>query len=229
MKRIGRFDAALTGIMAVAALAVAAASVKVAFFPGATTVTRESPELLPEAAWRESMTSAIPINSAPNAPITVMVFADLECPACKAFHDTLKEVVAARPGEIAVVHMHHVLQYHRFARPAALALECATRVDAQAAWLDVIYAKQDSLGLKRWEAYAHDAGIADSTFIRACATEEVEVSPDRIEAGARWAREFEIRGTPGVVVNGWRLPNVPSISELVTLVDTLLSGGTLES
>jgi protein-disulfide isomerase len=48
------------------------------------------------------------------------------------------------------------------------------------------------------------------------------VESARIAAGVALAREFSIKGTPGVIVNGWRYPRPPSEQQLVGLISSLL-------
>ena len=79
----------------------------------------------------------------------------------------------------------------------------------------VAFAKQDSLGLKPWQSYATEAGIADTARFARCV---LSTSPvPRIDDGLALGRRIGVRGTPTVVINGWRLARPPydSLSEVV--------------
>lgn len=92
------------------------------------------------------------------------------------------------------------------------------------AWVDAIFAKQDSLGLKTWESYAEDARIGDTELMRQCA---VRAGPfARIEAGLAFGTRIDPRGvaTPTVLINGWRYPRVPSREDVDAAIDSVLSG-----
>jgi protein-disulfide isomerase len=58
----------------------------------------------------------------PSAPVTMQVFSDYECPACKAFHDqTLPEIVRdyVTTGKVYVVYRDFPLPMHQYSRQAA--------------------------------------------------------------------------------------------------------------
>lgn len=114
------------------------------------------------------------------------------------------------------------LAQHRFAASAARGAECAAQHQRLDAWLDVVYRKQDSLGLKSWGAFAAEAGLTDTAVIARCASSPARVA--RIDAGRAWGQALDVTGTPTVIVNGWRLPGTPTDAELHRIVDELLAG-----
>lgn len=64
----------------------------------------------------------------PNAPVKIVEYSDTECPFCKRFHSTMKEVMDTygKDGKVAWVYRHFPLdQLHSKARKEAIALECA--------------------------------------------------------------------------------------------------------
>src|SRR3989338_4267215 len=64
----------------------------------------------------------------PNAPVKIIEFSDIECPFCKRFHSTMKQVmeVYGKNGKVTWVYRHFPLQIHPKAVPEAYATECAT-------------------------------------------------------------------------------------------------------
>jgi protein-disulfide isomerase len=64
----------------------------------------------------------------PDAPVKIVEYSDTECPFCKRFHSTMKEVMDTygKDGKVAWVYRHFPLdQLHSKARKEAVALECA--------------------------------------------------------------------------------------------------------
>lgn len=111
---------------------------------------------------------------------------------------------------------------HRFAMGAARGAECAEKVGKFGEWVDLVYSKQDSLGLKSWGAFALEAGISDTATISRCATDPAPVT--RIEAGRAFGDRLHVRGTPTVIVNGWLLPYTPSEEELEKMIEEFAKG-----
>jgi protein-disulfide isomerase len=68
------------------------------------------------------------IRGNPDAPVKIVEYSDTECPFCKRFHSTMKEVMDeyGKDGKVAWVYRHFPLdQLHSKARKEAVALECA--------------------------------------------------------------------------------------------------------
>jgi protein-disulfide isomerase len=148
-------------------------------------------------------------------------FADLECPACKRFHGRLREAAIAAGIDVDLRLIHFPLTIHRFANQAGIALECAARGGEGADFVDLAYAKQDSFGLKSWVSYAKEAGISDTASFEACMREPTSLA--RVNAGRLLGDSLDIRGTPVVVINGWRFHRVPADTELREILETLAS------
>lgn len=72
------------------------------------------------------VTAADHIEGSINAPIKIVEYTDLECPFCKAFTPTMKQIIAAYPsGQVAWVMRNFPLQQlHPNAPKLALAAEC---------------------------------------------------------------------------------------------------------
>lgn len=156
------------------------------------------------------------------AAATIVEFADLECPACRAFHMTLEEVLKKHPNDLSLVYVAYPLPMHRFALGAARAAECAHRYGRFREWVDVVYDKQDSLGLKSWGSYAKEAGLPDTVAISKCATDPTPVG--RIQAGLALGNKIRITGTPTVIVNGWRFHYTPNGHELTNVIEAIAEG-----
>lgn len=66
----------------------------------------------------------------PNAPVKIVEYSDFECPFCKRFHDTMKQVTTEYGDKVAWVYRHFPLdQLHPVkARKEAVAVECANEL-----------------------------------------------------------------------------------------------------
>lgn len=156
------------------------------------------------------------------APVKIIEFMDLECPACRVFHASLQVIRDKYEGDVAYIFVHMPLTMHRFAVPAARAVECAAAAGRFSAMVEAIYRKQDSLGLKTWVSYARDAQVSDTESFGRCANQSGVVS--RAEDGVAAGRSIGLTGTPTIIVNGWRFSRPPSEAELVHAIDELMAG-----
>jgi len=76
----------------------------------------------------------------PEAPIMVIEYSDLECPYCKRFGATMKEVIAESNGNVAWVYRHWVV--HQNALPKAAAAECVAKLKGEDAfwkYIDLVF------------------------------------------------------------------------------------------
>ncbi len=85
------------------------------------------------------------IRGNPDAPVKIVEYSDTECPFCKRFHITMKQVMEAYgdSGEVAWVYRHFPLdQLHPEARKQAEASECAAELGGEDAfwkYIDRVY------------------------------------------------------------------------------------------
>lgn len=157
----------------------------------------------------------------PDAPVTIVEFADFECPACKGFATrSLKMLRAKYKDQVALVFRHWPLEYHKFAYLAARASECANAQDRFFEYHDVLYAKQDSLGLKTFQSFAVEAGVVDTDSFAACIAKTDSVTS--IKDDVRAVLALRGTGTPTIVVNGLHYSAVPDSAALDSIVGSLV-------
>lgn len=75
-----------------------------------------------------------------NAPIVVIEYSDLECPYCKKFGDTMKEIMVESNGNVAWVYRHWIV--HPNALPKAAASECVAKLKGNEAfwkYIDLVF------------------------------------------------------------------------------------------
>jgi len=105
------------------------------------------------------------------AQVVVYEFSDTECPFCKRFHPTIKEVMAGYGDKVAWVYRHFPLdQLHAKARKEAEATECAGEIAGNDGFwklLDKIYEvtpSNDGLDLAKLPQLAKEVGIDQKKF-----------------------------------------------------------------
>ena len=65
--------------------------------------------------------SDVPVQGPADAPVTILVASEFQCPFCARIGPTLRELVRRHPGQIRLAFGHFPLAFHANAVPAALA------------------------------------------------------------------------------------------------------------
>lgn len=142
------------------------------------------------------------IRGAANAKVTLIEYSDTECPFCKRFHETMKQVAKEYQNDVRWVYRHFPLdQLHAQARDEAIAVECAKEQGKGWELLDKIYEvtpSNDGLDLAKLPQYAKEAGVANTASFEACLESgkyDEKVASDLADAQAAGGR-----GTPYSVI-----------------------------
>lgn len=147
------------------------------------------------------------------ARVTMLVFGDFECPACRQFEKSgLRGIREDLGGEVAIVYRHWPLPYHRSARPAALASICAGKQGHFWPMHDQLFAWQDSLASAPMWRFARRAGVSDSAAFDACM--QGGAGAELLARDDSAARRVGISATPSIIINGKWLQYVPDSAEL---------------
>jgi protein-disulfide isomerase len=105
---------------------------------------------------------------------------------------------------------------HPYARPAAIAAECAAAQGRFREYHDYLFQHQDSLGSLDWVRVAGTIPVRDTATFRRCLTGATAADQLRIDSSA--AKRLNVTGTPTVMVNGWLLVGTPTAAELETAI-----------
>lgn len=137
------------------------------------------------------------------ARFTLVEFSDMECPFCKQFHDTPKQIVDASKGNVNVQWKHMPLDFHNpAARKEALAAECiAEQKGNRGFWVfvnDIFYHSQgNGAGVADLASVATGVG-ADLDVLRECLRSGKY--EDKVEADIQKAKSYGVNGTPATFV-----------------------------
>ncbi|MEK7531187.1 MAG: thioredoxin domain-containing protein [Patescibacteria group bacterium] len=113
----------------------------------------------------------------PDAPITIIEYSDLDCPFCKQFHATMKEIMNeyGAAGKVAWVYRNFPLaQLHPNAPKLAEASECvAEQLGNEGYWkfLDVLFTHaplNEKTDMTKIADYAGEAGVSDIAAFQSC-------------------------------------------------------------
>lgn len=216
-----KFDMILSALLVLAAVTMTVGVVHREFFSVSTNGSPDLEQPVQVNDW--STIASAGVRFGPSEPkVLVTVFSDFECPFCRAFHQTLQAVRAEQPGLVGVSFVHYPLAYHRFARPTAKAAECAALQGRFEQFADVAFSMQDSLGLASWERFGTLAGIPSLPQFQACISSTTTFA--RIDSGRVLGARLQLRGTPTVLIDSWRLPAAPDQAQLKAMIAAIQRG-----
>lgn len=146
---------------------------------------------------------ASPAQGPANAPVTIVMFSDFQCPACSATHPILKKVMEQYPGKIRfVVRDFPLTELHENAYRAALAAAAANNQGKFFEYTDTLYKNQSALDDASLEKYAAALGLNAKQF-------EIDFKSDATAAKVRRdiadGESYRITGTPTIFINGVRM------------------------
>lgn len=164
------------------------------------------------------------------AQAVVVEFSDLECPFCKRFHNTMKQVVDVYDERVAWVYRHFPLdQLHSKARKEAEATECAAELGGNKgfwAYIDKLFEVTPSnnrLKLEQLPEIAKQIGLDTKEFQNCLDSGRYA---DKVQSQYQDAVDSGGRGTPYSVVltrDGQKIPisGALSLEKVKTILDPL--------
>lgn len=162
-----------------------------------------------------------------NAPVTIVEYADLECPTCAQLHDFVEKNLLPKYGDkIHFVFKEFPLPMHDWSMQAAIANECAYQLDPSTFvnYRTLIFARQSSFTVNNVRdlllQYGQEAGI-DRLKLSACI--DAKASLRRIDADKREADKLGVNRTPTSFVNGKLVVGLPPADEFYKIVDAALA------
>jgi protein-disulfide isomerase len=147
-----------------------------------------------------------PTRGSDQAPATLAIFSDFQCPYCQRMAETLNRLAASEGGRLRIVYHYFPLSMHRWARPVAQAAACAHRQGNAAFWSlhDFLFAHQRELTAdnvpRRVEDWAHAAPHFDAEKSATCVKEGL--TSGQVEQDMALGVELGVHGTPTLFLNG---------------------------
>ena len=158
-----------------------------------------------------------PIRGNPNATVTIVEFADFQCPFCAAIKPLLEQTLEKYGENVRIVYKHFPLSFHPAARPAAIASMAAQEQGRFWELHDVMLDYYRTLSSEHFEEYATKAGLDLERFVQ-----DVEKRGDeyerRVALDHQHGLRADVRGTPTIYVNGRKLPE-RSLEGISALID----------
>lgn len=144
------------------------------------------------------------IRGSRNARLVLIEYSDMECPFCKTFHPTVKQVLANYKDQVMWVYRHFPLAFHANAQKEAEASECANElggVDIFWKYIDAIYERTTSNGtgfaLDKLAPLAAELGLNETKF-KSCL--DSDKYTQHVKSDMDGGAGAGINGTPGNII-----------------------------
>jgi protein-disulfide isomerase len=171
-------------------------------------------------------TEDVPSVGPSNAAVTVVEYADLECPMCAHLHEFLENKLLPKYGDkVRVIFKEFPLPSHDWSATAAVANECAYQIKPSAfpGFRTLIFADQSAINAanfrERLLSLGEAAGV-DRSKLAACIDSKASLS--RVEAARREGGALGINKTPTSFVNGRIVIGMPPEATFDKIVDEAL-------
>jgi protein-disulfide isomerase len=154
------------------------------------------------------------------APITIVEFADFQCPFSARSTATLDQLFKEYLGDLRFYFRHTPLPFHP---DAALAAEASLAAEAQGKFWemhDKLFASSRQLQREDLDHYAGELGLDMDRFSQALDT---RVYKGRVEQDVEVAAKAGAKGTPYFLINGRKLVGAQSVEAFKAVIDEELA------
>ncbi|MGH9736436.1 MAG: DsbA family protein [Candidatus Acidiferrales bacterium] len=140
-----------------------------------------------------------------NSPISIVEFADFECPHCREVHTVMKSVEKDYPQLRLVFKDFPLTEIHPWAETASIGAHCAFEQSPPAFWkmYDLIFDKQDSITpdnvFDQMTAFASQISLNTSLFRACMASPEAKQA---VDANHAEGVALHVDSTPTLFING---------------------------
>ena len=157
-----------------------------------------------------------PVQGTVDAPVTVVVFSDFECPFCARAAKTVTELAKRYAGVARIAFKQHPLPFHSHARLAAKAALAADEQGRFWQMHDALFGHECTIDRDGIDECALRAGVQLAAFHAALDSHRLEA---RITADEAEAQALGVEGTPTFFVNGRRITGAVPVDDIAAVID----------
>jgi predicted DsbA family dithiol-disulfide isomerase len=161
-----------------------------------------------------------PIRGPKNAQVTVVEYADYECPYCQQIQPVLDRLESEFKGKVAFAYKDVPLPMHSHAQKAAEAARCAGEQGKYWEMHDMLYATK-MLDLPQLKEHARKLSLNAGSFDK-CLDSGATAEP--IKASMNEGQSFGLQGTPSFFINGRLFSGGLTFEQLKAVMDEEIAG-----
>ena len=155
-----------------------------------------------------------------DAKVTVVEFADFQCPACASFYPVMKQAKEKYSDQsVSFVFRHYPLPQHEHAQLAAEAAEAAHAQGKFWEYHDILFENQPEFEKDQLIEYAEQIGLNMEEFNTAL---DSRTYRDVVLADLADGRAIGVPGTPSIYINGVKYTGSFSLSAFEVAINEAL-------
>jgi protein-disulfide isomerase len=165
-----------------------------------------------------------------DAKVTIVEFADFQCPACRSMTGTLDALQKEYGDRVLFVFRNYPLDakcnssisgsFHENACNAATLARCAGQYGKFWQFYETAYANQKDMSPTTLKQWANDVGLTDEQITQCQASQDILA---KIKDDVALGNKLGIDSTPTIYINGRKVLGGRSAAELRTQIDQLLN------
>jgi protein-disulfide isomerase len=156
-----------------------------------------------------------PSSGPEDAPLTLVVFSDFECPYCQQAEPVLASLQHTFSGQLRLVWKDFPLPIHQNARAAAVAARCADDQAAFWKYRDELFGNQANLSREQFRRLAASLGLDGDAFDACLASDRFEAV---IDAKVDEGRALGVNSTPTMFINGTAVTGAVPLARLESML-----------
>ncbi len=159
-------------------------------------------------------TTDAPFKGPGDAPVTIALFTDFECPYCRQIIPLLDEVLAKNPKNVKLSFKNMPLKMHKLAEPCAKAALAANEQGKFWPFHDRLFAEQ-KLTTETIKKTAVDLQLDIAQFEKDMQSAKIQ---DKLQKDMIDAQNAGVTGTPTIFING-RIPQQRNLEGYQAIID----------
>ncbi len=141
----------------------------------------------------------LPFKGPENAPVTIAVFSDYQCPYCGKLDPLLQQILSKYPNDVKLVEKSFPLSFHSFAKRAAIAALAAHDQGKFWEFHKKLFGNMSALNEAKIQAIATELKLDMERFRKKLNDPEIA---KLIERDLAEVQRIGVNGTPSIFING---------------------------
>ncbi len=173
----------------------------------------------PVAPYAEIDTGGLPSKGSADAKVTLIEFADYQCPHCKRAAGVLTTIAKRFPNDLRIVFMDLPINSSGISRTVAEGAACADQQGSFWQFHDLVFERQATLAEGSATQFASELGLDTAAFQRCLSS---EFPKQRVAKSESQARALGLSSTPTLFLNGRKLHVHDMEADLVEAIEKAL-------